>query len=275
MSNKFVEQLRASIQRKQKKNPNYSIRKLAQDIDLSHSFISQVLSGKKQFPMERLDDLVKALELDEFALRRFVESIVETQMQEWKTKSKTLDKYLKQDFSKTSSSVRVYNELPLSKMTLINPWYNMAVLDLVVSEDFRVNYKWLAERLQISTAQAQSAWSFLKENKFVEEKDGRWKKSEQYLRLPVLKSSEPIRQHYLQVLDRIEDQLKNKSSESDLGRRLIVGATCTANQQKLSEVKQYLEDSLYVAAEELAEGPCTDVYYLLVSAIPLTRQTNK
>lgn len=271
MNNKFVDQLRASIQRKQKKNPNYSLRKMAQDIGLSHSFLSQVLSGKKQYPMERLDDLVETLELDDFALRRFIESIIETQMLEWKTKSKTLNRYLKQEFSKSSSSVRVYNELPFSKMTLINPWYNMAVLDLVSSEDFKLSYSWLAERLQISSAQAQSAWSFLKENNFIEEVNGRWQKSERYLRLPVLKSSEPIRQHYLQILSKIEDQLKNKTNELELSKRLIVGASCTANPQKLSEVKQYLEDSLYVAAEELAEGDCKEVYYLLVSAIPLTK----
>ncbi len=270
MSAKFTSQLLASIHRKQKKNPKFSLRLMAKQLGLSHSFLSQVLSGKKQLPIERLDSLIEVLELDDFAKRRLLENIIDDQINNWKAKSKSLGEHLRQTVNKSKISVRVYEELPASKMSLVNPWFNMAILDLVESEDFHLNYPWMADRLGISPFQAQAAWAFLIDHKFVIEDNGRWKKSDQYLRLPVLKSSQPIRQHYLQILAKMEEQLKKRTSDADFKRRLITGATCTANPQKLEEVKQYLEDSLYIAAEELAEGACSEVYYLMVSAIPLT-----
>lgn len=271
MSAKFTSQLLASIHRKQKKNPKFSLRLMAKQLGISHSFLSQVLSGKKQFPLDRIDALIDVLELDEFAKRRLLENVIDEQIDDWKTKSKALGEHLEQTVTHSKLSVRVYEEIPPSKMSLVNPWFNMAILDLVESQDFSVNYSWISKRLGVSTFQAQAAWAFLTEQKFVIEDNGRWKKSDLYLRMPVLKSSEPIRQHYLQILGKMEEQLKKKTSDADLKRRMIVGATCTANSQKLDEVKQYLEDSLYIAAEELAEGDCSEVYYLMVSAIPLTK----
>lgn len=270
MTTKFTSQLLASIHRKQKKNPKFSLRLMAKNLGLSHSFLSQVLSGKKQFPIDRIDSLIEVLELDDFAKRRLLENIIDSQIDDWKSKSKYLGDHLELAIQKTKPSVRVYEEIPPSKMSLINPWYNMALLDLVESHDFQVNYPWISTRLHISPFQAQAAWTFLVDNKFVVQENEQWKKTDLYLRMPVTRSSEPIRQHYLQILQKVEDQLKRKVTDEDLKRRLIIGATCTTNPAKLEEVKQYLEDTLYIAAEELAEGTCSEVYHILLSAIPLT-----
>lgn len=270
MHAKFTSQLLASIHRKQKRNPKFSLRLIAKKLGVSHSFLSQILSGKKQFPIDRLDALIEVLELDEFGQRRLIENLIDAQIDEWKTKSKALGEHLKVATSKLSPSVRVYEEVPSSKMSLVNPWYTMAVLDLVESQNFFVNFEWIAKRLGISPIEAQSAWTYLVTHQFVVESDGHWKKNDPYLRIPVIHSNEMIRQHYLQILKKIEHQLQKKTSETDRNQRLIVGATCTTNPQKLAEVKQYLEDTLYIAAEELAEGTGSEVYYIFVSAIPLT-----
>ena len=196
---------------------------MAKNLGLSHSFLSQVLSRKKEFPIDRLDRLIEVLELDDFAKRRLLESLVESQISEWQQKSSELGEHLKQTMFKSKSSVRVYEEIPISKMSLINPWFTMALLDLVESSNFQVNYQWMAERLGITVYQAQSAWVYLTTNNFVVEQDNQWKKTDVFLRLPVLKSTETVSQHYLQILKKIEDTLTKKSSDADYNNRLIVG----------------------------------------------------
>lgn len=272
MPNQIVTQLKISIKRKQKKNPQYSLRLLARRIGLSSSFLSQVLSGKKNFPIERLDSLVQELELDEFAQGRMFDAIVDAQRQQWSEQSETMAKLIGTAFPSKKKKVRVYNEVPSSKMNLLNPWYNAALLDLISSEDFQVDFSWMARRLGITPQQAHAAWSFLKDNQFIIEHEGRWKKDEQYLRIPVKNSSASLREHYREILAKIDQQLKTKTSPSDVKRRLIIGASCTANLKKFDDVCQYLEESLYLAAEELSEDPCQEVFYLMVSAIPLTHR---
>jgi uncharacterized protein (TIGR02147 family) len=243
----------------------------AAQLGLSHSFVSQVFAGKKSFPVDRLDDLVAVLELDEFAERRLIEGFLDEQHAHWKGKSKRFALFLKSAAARGAQVPRVYDELPTNKMTLLSNWYNLALLDLLECPDFRLNYQWIADRLNINSFQAQAAWTFLKENGLVQEVQGRWKKTDAFMRLPVPKGAHPVREHYLQLLQKMQQELKTKTSENDRGLRLMVGASCTANMNKWSEVKQYLEDSLYCAAEELAEGECEEVYYLMVSAIPLTQ----
>ncbi len=55
--------------------------------------------------------------------------------------------------------------------------------------------------------------------------------------------------------------------------RLIQGITTSANLSNLEKVKLQLESQLYQAAEDLSEGECTDIYYLMSIAIPLTKKT--
>lgn len=271
MNSNFVRQLQSSIRRKQKRNAKYSLRLLATQLGLSHSFLSQVLAEKKSFPIERIDDLIAVLELDEFAERRLIEGLVEDQYGHWKLKSKAVSRFLKKTAHSASAPPRVYDELPTDKLTLLSHWYHLALLDLLASADFQLNFQWIADRLNINSFEAQAAWMFLKENRLVEEVDGRWKKSDRHLRLPVNRGASPVREHYVQMLQKMQNELKTKTSEDDRSLRLMVGASCTANMSKWNDVKQYLEDALYCGAEELSEGESREVYYLMVSAIPLTK----
>lgn len=272
----FISQIIISFKRMSKKYQGYSWRRLAKRIGVSHAFLLYVIKGVRKFPAEKMDNLVEALELDDFAVKRLVDSYLETHFKLIEASSKVISKHmnLNELNSKIKEKSSTFEELPLNKINLFKPWFNAALLDLIETKDFKPHPKLVAQRLSITEKQAEDAFTFLKSEGLIEVgSDGVWRKSQQYVRVPsnAQAPAPAMKDFYNELFHKASAQMRKPYDEEEHKKRLILGVTCSVNSNKWESMKLKLTDQLFFNAETLAEGDCDQVYCLMTVAIPLSK----
>ncbi|MBO9666406.1 MAG: hypothetical protein J7501_06290, partial [Bdellovibrio sp.] len=116
---------------KQSVNPKYSLRSLARDLEVNPSFVSRVLAGKQEITPSRLDQFIRLLNIDAVAAKELKLSLVEEYMHELGVHDVGL-------LGRTDFSVMDYEDrqLTLKEMNILNPWYNIAILEFTALEEF-------------------------------------------------------------------------------------------------------------------------------------------
>lgn len=271
----FIALIKTSFSRMEKKHPGYSWRRLSKKIGISHVFLLQILKGTRKFPPERLDNLISALEMDDYSINKIVRSYLDGYLKSIKESSKAISNYLNQNKKDEHSQLNqtLYDELPLNNVNIFKPWYNAALFDLIETKEFQPKTKWIAHRLSITEQQADMAFSFLKDEKLIElNQEGIWSKSQKKVRIPSSKSVPSMNDFYNDMFYRSSALMRKPFKEEDYQKRLILGLTCSVNTENWKPVKFKLEEQLLVNAKELSDGNCDEVYYLMTMAIPLSKK---
>jgi uncharacterized protein (TIGR02147 family) len=270
---KVLALLNQAFKRKKLKNPQYSLAWLARDMEVSRVFISRVFSGGKTLPLDRVDGIAKALEMDEVSQEGFLNAIVEEALSTLSAQSSLLKKHLKSGRKENTLAVfEKYKEIPTTKFHRLSPWYNTALLDMISMKDFRYDFEWMEKRLGVPASQLKRSWFFLLEHGLIEEVNGQWKKSEADIRFPTKTSHEMVRNYHEALIMKGLDTMKRGHSPEDFNSRLITGVTLTANLNQLEQTKLDLQAAQYQAAETLSSGECTEVYHLALMLYPLTKK---
>lgn len=278
IQNVFIQYIKKSVQRVNKTHKKFTWNQLAQYLKISKSYLSQILSDKKSFPIEYLDSLIEFLDLDDLARFELIQCYLQNENQRLIKNSKHLKKYLQTAQSTPYGNyIGSITNLNIQSLDLFDRWYYTAILDLVDTTDFKMDLEWIAERLHISKTLAEISWNLLvSKGCLVLSEEGKWQKSQKKFRMVVgdnTKNNEKdiVRtryNYYSQFMELTKAQILAGSSTKH--NRLIQGVTCSANPSNLDEVKINLEKNLYDTASQLSEGDCTEVYFLMTVAIPLT-----
>lgn len=158
---------------RQKKNQNYSLRAFSRDLDLSPSFLSDVMNGKKKISID------KALEVSRSLGWSWRESQLFLQTAQFDSaKSKRAKLFLKKEIQKTESLYGQIKSLKLRHFSPISNWYYMAILELTEIPGFSDEPNWISKRLGIDLKEAELAIQALKEKNFISKNEsGDWKKN--------------------------------------------------------------------------------------------------
>lgn len=275
LNDPFIALIKTSFSRMEKKYPGYSWRRLSKKIGISHVFLLQILKGIRKFPSERLDNLISALEMDDYSINQLVQAYLEGYLKSIQESSHAISNYINQNKNVGQSHLyqTIFDELPLNKINIFKPWYNAALFDLIETKDFQPNSKWIAHRLSITEQQADMAFSFLKGEKLIElNSDGIWCKSQKKVRIPSSKPAPIMNEFYNDMFYRSSALMRKPYKEEDYQKRLILGLTCSINTENWKPVKLKLAEQLLLNAEELSDGNCDEVYYLMTMAIPLSKK---
>lgn len=233
-----------NLEKLQKANPAFSMRMLAQKLEISHSFLSRILSGKAKLPASLIDGLVVNLKIDQFEA-----ATLKTQPESSSSAS-----------SIKGADTSSYASAPEAHVRIMRKWWNLAILDLLTCEtNIRYTEETIPLFIPISKEDAKASIAELSEIGLIERTADGLRKTDEKLRLPTRGPNEHTRAFYQQTLRLASDQL-NKTSVKDYENRLILGLTCAVNPQNIPLVKQKLAATLRECAELLSEGDCTDVF---------------
>lgn len=271
----FISLIKASFSRMELKHSGYSWRRLAKKIGISHVFLLQILKGSRKFPSERLDSLISALEMDDYSINQLVQVYLQSHLKSIQESSQAISNYINQNKSvgQNQFNQTIFDELPLNKINIFKPWYNAALFDLIETEEFQPNNKWIAHRLSITEQQADVAFSFLKSENLIEiNSEGIWCKSQKKVRIPSSKPAPIMNEFYNDMFYRASALMRKPYHEEDYQKRLILGLTCSINTANWKPIKSKLAEQLLTNAETLSEGNCDEVYYLMTMAIPLSKK---
>tara|TARA_B100001248_G_scaffold251745_2_gene227202 strand:- start:23428 stop:24207 length:780 start_codon:yes stop_codon:yes gene_type:complete len=131
------------------KNSSYSIRAFAKDININDSTLSQILRGKRNLSKKKQEEIGLKLGLSLAALRK---------IQGEAAAGKIPYKILRED-----------------QYDVVANWYYDVILEMVDLDNFRLDAKWIAKKLEISTNEATLALQkLIRSNYLICDDKGKW-----------------------------------------------------------------------------------------------------
>ena len=230
MSSSASELLRDFFKRKKASRHAFSLRSFAQAMKVSPSFISAMLQGKKPIPLARVDQIAKILDLDLLALNELKRALALQILNEHNT-SLDIEGPTSQKASKK------YRSAPQNQFSILSSWYYVAILDLCTCAHFQKNNDWIAKQLGITPYQVEFALKRLQDlGAIVETKSG-FKKVISKIRLACHESHSDIRKFHAQMIEKAQEELRNKTSQEDFEKREITGITIATNPKNIQRAR--------------------------------------
>ncbi len=267
-----IQILNQALQQLKLNNASLSLRTLARQIRISPSYLSEILSAKKPFPLQRFDDFVRGLRMDGQAEKELKLALYneqqETEPDFFADVIAEVFRHLPQELPPNPLDAR--EGLPSNVVSNLDRWYYLPILELSTCSNFLLESDWIARKLKITKNEAEEAIRVLTRLKLLQLKDHELKKINPKLRVSTAKSLPKIRAHHTSMIKKALEALSHEPKQDDFDRRLITGITLAVNTINLKKGKIRLEELLYEISDILSEGDCTEVYQLNVQLIPLT-----
>jgi uncharacterized protein (TIGR02147 family) len=261
---KIAALLKSALKRKKLNSPGYSLRALARDLGVSAPFVSNVVSGKRFLPTERLNDFSRILELDvherELLMRATREQTFGPEPEEVSSRK-----------SRSNAGVRKTTEVKTK--SLLSDWANLAVLEGLTLAPSPNQVDDLRTRLGLTPPQFKNALATLSALGLITTaEDGSYRKNDEHLYVAGGRSRKEVRDFHQMMIAKASAELRNKSAQEDYMRRLINGFTIAVNPSHIERLKIKMVEFMDQISQEASTGPCSEVYQLNLQFFPLTKQ---
>ena len=239
--NQYREILKDIFVQRVSNNPSYSLRAFARDLNLSVSYLSEVLTSKKILKATYIDQIILKLDLDENSATIFKESCL------FENQGKSsLKEISKEDFND------------------INDPLVFALLSTFFLEDFVNDIDWISEKLRISQEKCHQLINALVEKDILEIKDGQiTRKSLNYI-VKNFSNPEKLREFHQKCLFQIDQSLTNMPSEKIHLNHL----SFAIDPDKMSTFREKTDKYLDEIEKLMETGPQKDLYSLAVYLTP-------
>jgi plasmid maintenance system antidote protein VapI len=230
-----------------KRNPRYSLRAFAQQLEIDASALSKILNGKRPIGRKTILQLGSRLGMKPDELKRYTGTPDE------------------QDAEDT------FEQLALDQFAIISDWYHFAILELMATDRFNPDPKSIARTLGLKLVEVNAAISRLKRVGLLEiSNDGIWKdKSSGFstnLGSDILSGAHRLMQE--QFLTKALEALRSTPIEL----RDHSTMTVAIDTKKLPEARERMKKFRRSLAKFLADGDSkTAVYNLNLALFPLTQ----
>jgi len=215
---------------KKKKNPSFSIRAWAKQMNLEHHALLAAILSKKRSLRPSLAKSIKAhLALSPEAQQYFDHLVAFTNAEDSEEKEFYAHKM---SLLAPRSSVILNFEI----LRLISEWEHTALLELIETADFNSDISWIAQRLGTTLPKAEQAFARLLHLGLIELIDGEYKKTNFNLKTP-----DDIPNKYIQEFhEAMIEKAKQAITKQSVHEREIRGLTLAISKNKLSEAKKLM-----------------------------------
>lgn len=250
--------VRGALTRKRERNPSYSLRAMARDLGVSHTYLSLVINGRKGISPHQASWMGDALKMDAATKEHFVRSAA-AGVASAPALPKRVVKFLTFD---------------VESRKLPRDWHHFAIADLTLTSSFRPSPTWIGKRLGISARQAREALDRLRELGFLERTPDGWRKTQAFLQFSARRSTPALRRFHRTMISKALAALQSPR-KADFERRDITGAMIAVNPEKLVEAKRKIASFRKQMIRLLGDGECTELYQLNVQLFPLSLPVDK
>ena len=253
-----------SFNKRKKEDGSLSLRSLAAKAKISPGYLSKILAGTKPLNKKIIEELSRCLKMDDLQYQQLLECYEQKIIKEKLGKSKKSERFL--------FASEEYELLPAQSEWILSKWHYICVLDLITTKSFKEDPDWIAKRLNIRREDAAEALKLLERaNLTFRDEKGNLQKKYRKLRFPTKMSKDLIRQFHIAQMKRAINLLDRQTSQNEFEGRLITSLTVATNLAKIQEVKEFLHQALYQAADMLSEGDSHELYQLNLQFFPQTR----
>jgi uncharacterized protein (TIGR02147 family) len=226
------------------KNPAYSLRAFARNLDLDSSYLSKILNGKRQLTSRTIINLCRKLGMGPDEIQKFINAPQKPQRRR-----------------------DLFTSLDIDNFKIISEWYHFAILELVRLDDFVPDAQWIAKTLKITFAEALAAVERLKRVGLISETAGRWQingfnttTNNNFTNEALKKLQKQFLEKAIQALDEVPYQERDQS-----------GMTMAVSSDRLEKAKEKIKKFRRDLMDFLEGGEEKDrVYQLTISLFPVS-----
>ena len=226
----FRDILISTYEKRVAKNPSYSLRAFARDLQVSPAHLSQVVRGKEGFSRKSAKKIAEKIYENSDEVERFCNLVESQHSRSWAGREAAL-KNLNELWMQKKK------KLTVADFSKVMDWYHLAVLHLTDLKNFRSDTVWIADYLGITLQQAESAIQQLKELKLLLDGPtglvrvhGAFIHS-QHVPRPVL------REYHRQVIEKALFSIEGQS----IDHRFLTSMTFGASEENLNEMKECMK----------------------------------
>jgi len=253
-----IEVLKSTFNQKILKNHRYSLRAFSNYLKIDPSSLSQILKGKRKFPIRHAEKTVETLCLNEPDAQKFLKSVL---LAEREIKNSAKGKPMDWDIISEDKHFKI-----------IANWEYYAVLNLIGLDNFDHKIASISDRLGIPTDLATQIITDLIENELLkEDAHGKWKRMRPHLFTINETPSDALKEAHSQELNKACESLYKDAPEI----RGFYSATVMTNQVALKKAKKLSLEFLERIIKIFETGPKEEVYQLGIQLFPLTKEAKK
>lgn len=237
------------------KNPSFSVRALANRIEMQPGATNEILKGQRRVSRKIAEKIADKLQLDPSErtdlLRDYPERL--------------------QRKSKTKQDLEVL-KLNSDQFELISEWTHFAILSLIKVKDFKSDVSWIADRLGVTELEARKAILRLQHLKLIHiDEKGRMTRTPHPVR-----TSDDVRDLGLQRMHMNDmDLAKKKIQDVNVDQRDFSNYTFPANPKTMARAKEILRKAQDDLEELMSDDDAEEVYRVCMYLFPLTKLENK
>lgn len=252
----YISKLQDYFRDKQAKNPRYSVRALARDLELQAPSLSHILNGNRPLPKEKTEHVIKKLSLTEHERVLFTESLYRTKTNIDEIKISPLDKRFMLDES--------YGKI-------IAEWEHYAVLHLFDIEGFECTPEDISKRLAITTTRAEKVLNNLIACNLLNFVMGKLLRQH-----PEIRTTEDVKSHALRAshLENLEIA-KEKLDQVSIELRDFSSSIYAIDVNKIPEAKTIIREFRHKMTALLKGGNRTEIYQMAIQFYPLSNVTHR
>ncbi|MEK6628968.1 MAG: TIGR02147 family protein [Bdellovibrionota bacterium] len=243
-----------------------TLRKLALMLEISPSYLSQVISGKKDFSADILKKFRKVLRIDKYEMQHLTELLSLSRSENQKEKIAIFDKIIK------DKKYQKNNPEELEAYSYLSHWYFVALKEYFTFNPKISSYSDIRNSFahKIKDSEIKKAINFLVKEKFIEISEDS--------QVKILKEQvDCYSDIYRLSLSSFHKQMFNLAIESIYltvrENRLILGNTVSLSEGGFKKVKDIIQKAHEEIADiEKQEAGKSQVYHIGLAAFPLTKK---
>lgn len=249
------------LQKAKEKNPSFSLRSFALQLDVPAGNLSQFLAGKRRFSSETMKAIAFKITDSPEERKNLLDSINEAELDN-----------LRKLRSAASTSDYDAAALTAEEFCEIDEWYYYAVRTILSLKDPKYEIEWIARQLGITMTQAEKALKILFKYHLIElSSEARIVRTKKHLTTPDSTKKDP-KTHAVKI--KLHEQHIRHALESlnkyDVSKRDITWVNIPANPVKLDRarelIRKFQDDMLTLLEDEES----SEVYRLTVQLCPLS-----
>jgi transcriptional regulator with XRE-family HTH domain len=238
--------IRARLRAARRRNPRYSLRAFAQRLEIDHSTLSQIMRGKRRMTAAHAARIGPHLGLSPDAMKTLLDAGARPPRQQ-RPARRSVDR---------------------DTLAFLAEWPHGAILELTHVDGFRADSRWIAGVLGIPVADVNVVLQRLIRLRLLEMKGpAEWRDLSTDVEFSTKHLSESMRRGMVRTACDVAGRL---AVQTPTARRAGAQAIVAMNTSQLARLRAIVDEFVNDIRALAAGGRPTDVYHVVISALPLT-----
>lgn len=224
----FRDLLKAELSRRIDKNPRYSLRAFARDLNMGSARLSEVLNARAGISEKRALEIAEILDLDESTKEKFLSLVISQHSRS------RLKRSIAQERVETQNTKTINHDL----FQTISDWKHFAILETLRLKKSKGSSSEVAKILGLGVVEVRLAIERLERVGIVEKKRSRYYPNPNFIRVPSHSGSEGIRNYHKQILTKALESIDSQSP----ARRDLGSSVFAIDSSKIPELKKRIAE---------------------------------